>query len=61
MRIMTDLKDGNARIEFEKVGAITLASNELITIIHNGESIKTLSFNELVNAIRSFYLINPNH
>ena len=52
MRIMTDLKDGNARIEFEKVGAITLASNELITIIHNGESIKTLSFNELVNAIR---------
>jgi len=60
MRIMSDTEDGNARIEF-KNGAIVISSNEQITIIHKGKLLKTISFNELTNAIRSFYLIDPDN
>lgn len=57
MRIMSDLEDGNSRIEFGKGNAIVIDSTEKITIICEGTIIKTLSFNELTNALKSHYLI----
>jgi len=49
MRILTDIKDGNVRIELDKESVITLNSPDKITIIRKGEFAKTCSFNELAN------------
>jgi len=52
MRVMSDLNDGNTRIDFEKCDAIIVNSSEQITILHQGKIVKTLSFNELVNTLK---------
>ena len=47
MRIVTDIEDGNIRIDLGNRNVIIINSSEEITLIHEGTIIKTLSFDEL--------------